>query len=151
MNIVYKNYTFQKLSINELYSVLKLRSEVFVIEQNCIYQDMDGKDKDAIHVLGFSTEGTLLAYARILPEGIAYPEWSIGRVIVAKKARNTGEGHRLMAQCLECIFKSAGKKAIRISAQLHLKQFYERHQFTSTGKSYLEDGIPHIEMLYTPS
>ena len=148
------NYLFQpynELNLDLLYRILHLRSEVFVVEQNCIYQDMDGKDKDAMHVLGLSTDGSLLAYARILPEGIAYPEWSIGRVIVAKKARNTGEGHRLMAQCLECIFESAGKKAIRISAQSHLKQFYERHQFTATGKSYLEDGIPHIEMLYTPT
>lgn len=142
-------HRFSELSPARLYQILALRSEVFVVEQTCIYQDLDYKDQDALHVIGLD-EDTLVSYARILPPGTIYPEFAIGRVIVSKSHRGTGEGHHLMNFCMESIETMAGKSAIRISAQAHLEHFYQTHAFLATGKSYLEDGIPHLEMIYNP-
>lgn len=140
---------FSEFQPHELYQVLQLRSEVFVVEQTCIYQDMDGKDLKALHVLGKQHED-LLSYARILTEDQAQGEIAVGRVIVAPSLRGTGEGHRLMAYCLSYVAEHFANPSVRISAQAHLVTFYEIHGFQSTGKNYLEDGIPHCEMLYTP-
>ena len=145
-----QTYPFEALTPVLLYQLLALRSEVFVVEQQCIYQDLDGKDIDALHAMGFDETGQLISYARILPPGIAYPEFSIGRVIVALSHRGTGEGHRLMTYAMELIESIESKSTIRISAQAHLEKFYEAHHFEATGKTYLEDGIPHLEMIYYP-
>ena len=142
---------FSELTTSQLYQIVALRSEVFVVEQACIYQDLDYKDQEAIHILGIDEADQLVSYARILPPGIVYPEYAIGRVIVAKSNRGTGEGHRLMNYCITAIETMAGETSIRISAQAHLEAFYKEHQFKSTGKTYLEDGIPHIEMIYYPN
>ena len=142
---------FSELTTTQLYQILALRSEVFVVEQECIYQDLDHKDQKAIHALGIDVNDKLVSYARILPPGVIYPEFAIGRVIVAHSHRGTGEGHRLMDYCMTSIKTMAGETSIRISAQAHLEAFYEEHQFKSTGKTYLEDGIPHIEMIYYPN
>jgi len=142
---------FSELTTTQLYQILALRSEVFVVEQECIYQDLDHKDQKAIHVLGIDENNKLISYARILPLGVIYPEFAIGRVIVAHSHRGTGEGHRLMDYCMTSIETIAGETSIRISAQAHLESFYEAHHFKSTGKAYLEDGIPHIEMIYYPN
>jgi ElaA protein len=141
---------FSELIPAQLYQILALRSEVFVVEQACIYQDLDHKDQEAIHVLGTDETDQLISYARILPPGVIYPEFAIGRVIVAATHRGTGEGHRLMDYCMTSIKTMAGETSVRISAQAHLEPFYEAHHFKSTGKAYLEDGIPHVEMIYYP-
>jgi ElaA protein len=141
---------FSELTTTQLYQILALRIEVFVVEQECIYQDLDHKDQKAIHVLGIDVNDKLVSYARILPPGVIYPEFAIGRVIVAHSHRGTGEGHRLMTYAMELIESMESKSTIRISAQAHLEKFYEAHHFESTGKTYLEDGIPHLEMIYYP-
>lgn len=141
---------FESLTPGLLYQILALRCEVFVVEQQCIYQDLDGKDPQAIHVMGLDDSGRLISYARILPPGIAYPEFAIGRVIVASSHRGTGEGHCLMNFTMETIESIKDNSAIRISAQAHLEKFYNVHHFEATGKRYLEDGIPHLEMIYYP-
>lgn len=144
-------YRFNELSPAQLYQILALRSEVFVVEQQCIYQDLDYLDQQAIHVIGLDNLNNLISYARILEPGVVYPEYAIGRVIVSKTVRGTGEGHSLMNYCMGTIETLAGRVAIRISAQAHLEQFYQTHRFKSTGKSYLEDGIPHVEMIFNPN
>jgi len=148
--ITYRTLEFPELSLGQLYRILQLRSEVFVVEQTCVYQDIDNKDSDAIHVIGLNEINEIHAYARILKPGVSYNEFSIGRVIVSSSHRRKKEGHRLMEVCMKYIETHAGKRSVRISAQAHLASFYITHQFTSTGKEYLEDGIPHIEMIYIP-
>jgi ElaA protein len=144
-------YRFDELSPAQLYQILALRSEVFVVEQECIYQDLDNLDQQAMHLLGVDDSNNLVSYARILTPGVVYPEYAIGRVIVSQSHRGTGEGHKLMNYCMEVIESMAGKVPIRISAQAHLEKFYQTHRFKFTGKSYLEDGIPHVEMIYYPN
>ena len=141
---------FDSLSLHEFHDLVALRIQVFVIEQNCPYQDLDGKDKKSLHVIGRNAKGEILATARILPAGISYPEVAIGRVVVDPSERGTGAGHALMRSCMEFIENQFGKVLVRLSAQSHLEKFYNQHQFISTGKEYLEDGIPHVEMLYLP-
>jgi len=141
---------FDSLSLEEFHDLIALRIQVFVIEQNCPYQDLDGKDKKSLHVIGRNAKGEILATARILPAGISYPEVGIGRVVVDPSERGTGAGHSLMLSCMEFIENQFGKVPVRLSAQSHLEKFYMQHQFISTGKEYLEDGIPHVEMLYLP-
>jgi ElaA protein len=143
--------SFDALTPNELYQILTLRSEVFVVEQECIYQDLDNLDQQAMHLLGVDDSNNLVSYARILTPGVVYPEYAIGRVFVSQSHRGTGEGHKLMNYCMEVIESMAGKVPIRISAQAHLEKFYQTHRFKFTGKSYLEDGIPHVEMIYYPN
>lgn len=146
MNFAVK--TFNELSVNELYEVLKLRSEVFVIEQNCNYQDMDDKDKVALHVMGF--EGTeLVAYARILAPGISYKEASIGRVIVNKNFRGKDYGRELMKVCIDKTLSQFKVNQIVISAQYYLLKFYRELGFVEEGDIYPEDDIPHIKMRLT--
>jgi len=144
---------FDALSRNQLYELLRLRSEVFVVEQNCVFQDMDGLDAQAMHLLG--TRGVdgapqLVAYVRCFPKGVTFEEASIGRVVTRQSARGGGLGHVLMAEAIRALQQQWGAQPIRIGAQAHLKAFYELHGFADVGKPYLEDGIAHIEMMRKP-
>lgn len=146
INWTYK--AFHELSVLELYSIIKLRLEVFVVEQNCPYQDADDKDLKAFHLMGYSNSGILICYCRILPQGISYQEVSIGRVVSSSLVRGSGAGKLLMEEALRMIEKQFGDQAsVRISAQSYLIKFYELFGFQNTGKEYLEDNIPHTEML----
>lgn len=138
--------TFQELDTAELYALLQLRAEVFVVEQNCVYQDIDGKDQSAFHVLGFK-ENRLIAYARIFKPGAYFEKTSIGRVLVAVNERKQAYGHQLMDFCISWIEDEWQSASIEISAQLYLKDFYEQHQFLQVSDMYLEDEIPHIRMI----
>jgi len=143
---VWRLMAFEDLRVAELYEVLRLRSEVFVVEQQCLFQDMDGADQKAMHLLGVQ-HGELQAYARCFAAGVKFPEASFGRVLVRQSARGTGLGHALIDQAIAAIGQVWGPQAIRIGAQLQLSAFYGRHGFVDVGKNYLEDGIPHLEML----
>ena len=137
---------FYELTTLELYAILKLRSEVFVVEQNCVYLDPDNKDQDSFHLCGWN-ENDLVAYARILPPGLAFEEASIGRVAANPLYRKTGSGKILMNHAIEKTLKQFPGSAIRIGAQLYLLSFYTSLGFKPSGPEYLEDGIPHIEMV----
>jgi ElaA protein len=145
MEITFKIKRFNELSSAELYSVLQLRSEVFVVEQNCVYQDIDDKDAKALHVLGYC-QNELSAYSRLFDAGNYFDEASIGRVIVRQKFRKFNFGHDLMRASIAAIEENFNQTAITISAQEYLKNFYESHGFVQTSEFYLEDDIPHIEM-----
>jgi ElaA protein len=138
---------FDQLDLPTFYDLISLRIEIFVIEQNCLYQDLDGKDKKAFHIIGRDENGMVKATARILPSGVSYVEHSIGRVAVHIDHRMEGEGRKMMNHCLAFMNAEFGAVAIRLSAQKHLEHFYASLGFHSTGKEYLEDGIPHVEML----
>jgi ElaA protein len=146
MEIVWKCVSFQELNTEELYKILRLRSEVFVVEQQCIWLDCDNKDQESYHLMGWQGK-ELYAYTRILPAGLAYPEISIGRVATSQKARGTGIGRILMQKSLDAIESIFGKQVIKIGAQLYLQKFYESLGFAKTSEIYVEDGIDHIEML----
>ena len=143
--IQFKIKPFTELSTNELYEMLQLRSEVFVVEQNCVYQDIDGKDQKAIHVLGYSDD-ILVAYSRLFKPKDYFEYASIGRVIVKESYRDQKLGHELMRVSIDAITTLFQETKITISAQLYLQKFYESHGFVVVGESYLEDDIPHIEM-----
>ena len=148
-NITWSCKPFKDLTNEELYEIFHLRIEVFVIEQNCPYQDADGKDLKSFHVQG-KQNGKLIAYTRIVPPGVSYMEPSIGRVITSKEARGTGAGKILMTKSIEYLKKEFGNTPIRIGAQAYLQKFYEGFGFVKEGDGYLEDGIPHFIMLLTP-
>jgi ElaA protein len=152
--------SFDELNTKELYDLLQLRAEVFVVEQDCVYQDVDGKDDKAMHVLGY--DGDLLAaYTRIFNAGDYFDKSSIGRVVVSPKSRGKEYGKKVMEVSMEFAFKeqsddevstersrsTKAKQPIKISAQCYLKKFYNDLGFVETGKEYLEDGIPHMEMI----
>ena len=143
--LTFKIKRFNELSLEELYKLLQLRSEVFVVEQNCVYQDIDSKDEKALHVLGFY-ENEIVAYSRLFDKGYYFDEASIGRVVVSEKVRAKKFGHDLMKISIETIEKEFKTSNITISAQEYLKKFYETHHFQQTSEMYLEDDIPHIEM-----
>jgi ElaA protein len=147
MNIIWKCQFFDQLSLNDLYAILQLRSEVFVVEQNCVFLDLDDKDQQSWHVSGWQNE-KLIAYTRLVPPNIAYPQPSIGRVVTSPSVRRSGAGRKLMQFSIEKIFSLFGKQPIKIGAQLYLKNFYESLGFHQSGDVYLEDGIEHIEMLF---
>lgn len=138
--------TFEELSLQELYKVLQLRAEVFVVEQNCVYQDIDGKDEKALHILGFKNN-ELVAYTRCFKPGDYFEKAAIGRVIVKENSRKFGFGHQIIKASVEEIENRYNTSAIKLSAQQYLIQFYEAHGFETTGEGYLEDGIPHIAMI----
>ncbi|MGZ8511455.1 MAG: GNAT family N-acetyltransferase [Chitinophagaceae bacterium] len=131
---------------NELYAILRLRTEVFVVEQNCVFQDMDNKDQQCFHLMCWQDE-MLLAYTRLVPPGLSYKEPSIGRVVTSPAVRGNGTGKLLMEKSIEEIIHLYGKTAIRIGAQLYLKKFYESLGFSQASDIYDEDGIDHIEMM----
>ncbi|EIJ38166.1 putative acyltransferase [Galbibacter orientalis DSM 19592] len=138
--------SFSAITKEELYEMLQLRSEVFVVEQDCVYQDIDYKDQKALHVLG-KKEGKLVAYTRIFNSGDYFDNPSIGRVIVKMEERKFGYGHTIMKASIEAIYERFEKQDIEISAQCYLRKFYNSHGFTQTSEEYLEDGIPHIKMI----
>lgn len=136
---------FNELTIHELYGILQLRSEVFVVEQDCVYQDLDFKDQKSLHVFGYKKD-KIIAYTRIFKPGDYFDNASIGRVIIAKSERKFGFGHDLIRASIDVIKTELKVDKITISAQLYLKKFYETHHFFQVGEGYLEDGIPHIRM-----
>lgn len=137
---------FRDFSIDELYAVLQLRSEVFVVEQDCVYQDLDFKDQKALHVLGYKND-ILIAYTRCFKPGDYFDKASIGRVLVKENERKFKYGHVLMQQSITAIKQEFNEVTIEISAQTYLKKFYESHGFFQIGEGYLEDNIPHIRMI----
>ena len=141
--------TFHELDTRTLYALLKLRSEVFVVEQNCVYLDPDGKDRhpDTVHLLGMAPDGSLAAYLRILPGGLSYPQVSFGRVLTAPAYRGRGLGDPLVRQALARIQARWPGCDVQIGAQAHLERYYARHGFVPSSEPYLDDGIPHIDML----
>ena len=144
-NIKWKIKRFKELSTVELYSLLQLRSLVFVVEQNCVYQDIDGKDQKALHLLG-EFENEIVAYARLFNAGDYFEDASLGRVVIHPGFRDRKWGHELMNNAISGIGKHFNQTQITISAQLYLKKFYETNGFVQTSEMYLEDDIPHIEM-----
>lgn len=135
---------------DQLYAFTKLRIAVFIVEQNCPYQEFDDKDPKAIHLWAEDHSGTVHAYLRILPPGVSYPETSIGRVATSADWRSIGLGRELMRRGMNEVRNRQGEVAVRISAQSYLLKFYRDFGFISLGEEYLEDGIPHTEMCYTP-
>jgi len=139
---------FNELSTHELYVILQLRSEVFVVEQDCVYQDLDNKDLDAYHVLGI-LDKEIVAYARIFKPGDYFLESSIGRIVVKKEFRKFQYGYKLVENSIQFIENNLQQNTILISAQSYLTKFYNSLGFIRVGEEYLEDGIPHIKMLKT--
>lgn len=145
MALEWKIKPFEALTVDELYDILQLRSAVFVVEQNCVYLDLDGKDKLALHLFG-EFEGKIVAHARLFRAGISFDNASIGRVTVAAEYRDRKWGQDLMQKAIAGILLHFGESKITIGAQLYLKKFYENQGFVQTSEMYLEDDIPHIEM-----
>ena len=150
MKMTWEINPWSKLTTDALYSILALRAEVFVVEQNCPYQDLDGKDLKSLHVCGYAEDGSLCAYARLVMPGVSYNEWSIGRVVTSPLVRRTGAGEALMRVCMTH-FAEHHIAAVRISAQSYLHDFYSKFGFVRVSEEYLEDDIPHMEMLFTES
>ena len=146
MKRTYQAKGFDELSTRELYDIMHLRQEVFVVEQDAAYLDADRKDFSAIHIFTYEGE-QLLAYARLLPPGISYFEASIGRVVTAQSVRRMGWGRPLMNKCLTILEKEWGTSTCRISAQSYLVPFYAEYGFEICSEEYLEDGLPHFEMI----
>lgn len=138
--------TFNELTNRELHDILQLRSEVFVVEQDCVYQDIDGKDNQALHVFGYKNK-ELITYTRCFPPGAYFEQASIGRVVVRSDERKHGYGHQIMEASMIAIKEKYGTEEIKLSAQTYLVEFYRSHGFEPTGDEYLEDGIPHIAMI----
>lgn len=137
---------FNELSIWELYAILRLRSQVFVVEQDCVYQDLDGKDAKALHLFA-TADDKVVAYTRLFKPGDYFDKASIGRVVVDEHYRKLKLGHELIRKSIEAIETHFNTTQIKISAQLYLKKFYETHGFVQIGEGYLEDDIPHIAMV----
>lgn len=151
MNINWSLKKFDALTPHELYDIMWLRNEVFVVEQNCVYQDADYKDQKGWHLRGLDESGKLLAYVRLLPAGVSYElEPSIGRVLTSPAARGTGVGRVLMLEAIKKCHELFGNTTIRIGAQYYLLKFYTSLGFEQSSEIYLEDGIQHIEMLFFP-
>ncbi|MBO0575017.1 GNAT family N-acetyltransferase [Clostridium botulinum] len=143
----FKIKKFNELSVEEIYEILKIRNEVFIVEQECPYEDCDGKDKNAYHLF-YMKEGKVISYLRILEKGLSYDEISIGRVLVNKDYRGKGLARKSILQAIYFIQNNLKENSIRISAQHYLMNFYKSLGFKSVSEVYLEDNIPHIEMLY---
>ena len=144
ISFIIKKYEF--ISRDELYAILQLRSEVFVVEQDCVYQDIDGKDDKAVHVLGYKDD-QLIAYTRIFKPGAYFEQASLGRVLVKENQRKFKYGYDLMNASIEAVEKYFDEQTIKISAQVYLKNFYNNLGFIEQGETYLEDGIPHMVMV----
>tara|TARA_B100000780_G_scaffold70724_1_gene47245 strand:- start:317 stop:769 length:453 start_codon:yes stop_codon:yes gene_type:complete len=143
--IIWKQKKWEELNKKNLHEILLVRSEVFVVEQNCVYQDIDNKDPKAIHLYG-KIKNKIVAYSRIFNEGDFYKEISFGRALVLKNQRGKGLGDELVQKSIEIIKGNWPNKKVKISAQAHLNNFYKKHGFIEKGKEYLEDGIPHVSM-----
>ena len=147
--IAWKFVAFDGLTLRELYDLLQLRTEVFTVEQNCVFQDIDGADDQAMHLLGTQNK-QLVAYARCFPAGVKFAEASIGRVVTRSLARGSGLGHLLIQQAVSSVCGLWGPQPIRIGAQARLKAYYSGHGFVDVGVPYIEDGIDHLEMVWKP-
>ncbi|MEX0997177.1 MAG: GNAT family N-acetyltransferase [Flavobacteriaceae bacterium] len=145
MTLDFQTKPFSKLTINELYDILQLRSEVFVVEQDCVYQDIDGKDEKALHMFAYKNK-VLVAYARLFGPGDYFEDASIGRVIIKENERKYGYGHQLMEAANKAVEAHFNASKIHLSAQQYLIKFYNTHGYKEVGEGYLEDGIPHIGM-----
>ncbi|MEM8585315.1 MAG: GNAT family N-acetyltransferase [Bacteroidota bacterium] len=144
----WSKYRFDQLSAHLLYAIIQLRNEVFVVEQDCVYQDADGQDGSAIHLCGFGEANELVAYARVLPKGTTYEDYpSIGRIIVSKSSRGLNLGTALVKRAIQECKSKFGGEGIAISAQCYLLDFYSKLGFVAEGEEYLEDGIPHKKMM----
>lgn len=141
---------FSELSLIELYDILMLRAEIFVVEQNCVYNDLDDFDKDAVHQF-LVKDGKIIAYSRLLNPGTRFPDFSIGRVVVHSSVRGTGLGIEMMKAAIYYLKNERGATKIKISAQKYLRKFYENLGFKVVTEEYAEDGIPHFGMLYSKS
>ena len=150
MTIDWKYKYFGRLTPFELYDLLRLRSEVFVVEQNCVFLDLDTFDLDCFHLLGYNGN-KLIAYSRIVPAGMVYQEASIGRVVTSHPVRKTGAGKQLMQQSINKLYDTFGEVNIKIGAQFYLKNFYQSFGFSQISEIYLEDGIQHIYMMKNAS
>jgi ElaA protein len=148
MTFAHQVKSFQELSLEEFHDIIALRIQIFIIEQDCPYQEVDGLDKLAYHLFFKNIKEEIIAVTRILPQGVSYQEVAIGRVVVHEDYRGTGLGHQLLAESMNVVKEKFGEVPVRLSAQKHLENYYGNHGFQSTGKEYLEDGIPHVEMLY---
>lgn len=137
---------FQDLSLEQLYQILHLRNEIFIVEQKCAYQDLDHLDEQCHHFMMYD-EGKLIAYARIIPPGIAYPEASIGRIVTHAGHRGKGVGATMMKLILSDVEDLLGNRPIKIGAQLYAEKFYEKFGFIRSSEVYDEDGIDHIKMI----
>lgn len=137
---------FEELTVAQLYDILQLRSEVFVVEQDCVYQDLDGKDHKALHIIGYKDK-EVVAYTRIFKSGDYFEEASIGRVVVKPSERKYGYGVDIMKASITAVEKYFKDTTIHLSAQCYLKKFYNSLGFKEVGEEYLEDGIPHIGMI----
>lgn len=145
MKLAFKLKTFSGLTTTELYDILQLRSEVFVVEQDCVYQDIDGKDDKALHLFAYKNKN-LVAYARLFGPGDYFDDASIGRVIIKENERKYGYGHQLMKAANTAVETHFNTSKVHLSAQQYLVKFYNAHGYLEIGDSYLEDGIPHIGM-----
>lgn len=146
----WSDLTFKQLSLDELYDVLKLRVDVFIVEQNCPYPELDNKDRhpETRHLIGRDPQSEIVAYARVLAPGISYPDSSIGRVLIAEKARGGGNAKSLMNEAILLATQYWPNKNIQLGGQEYLKSFYQKLGFKPVSEVYLEDGIPHLDMLY---
>jgi ElaA protein len=145
-DITFSCCSFAELAPAALYEILQLRSQVFVVEQDCVYLDPDGNDQLSLHVSG-RVDDSLVCYARLLPPGCKYPHASIGRVVTSQAVRRTGYGRALMQQAITCCGDAWPDSPISISAQQYLEAFYQEFGFSTVSQPYMEDGIPHLEML----
>lgn len=149
LSITTKCVPFDELSLDELYAILALRQEVFIVEQNCPFLDADGKDQLALHLMIFDETGSLVAYTRLFDKDIYYDGYtSIGRVVSSPNARGEGIGRVLMKKSIEKVLNDSEKAPIKIGAQKYLEKFYQSLGFRLTGNDYIEDGIPHTYMIY---
>jgi ElaA protein len=139
-------HSFQELTTGELYQLLRLRSQVFVVEQNCAYLDIDGNDHAAHHLLAWDADCALTGYLRVFAPDHQNAAARIGRVVTSRAHRGTGLGHWLMGEALIFIAQRYGEVEVELSAQAHLEQFYARFGFARTSENYIEDGIPHCKM-----
>lgn len=146
MKLTWVLKSFSDLTTTELYDILQLRNEVFVVEQNCVYQDVDGKDSSSLHLIAYDG-GNLIAYCRLVEPGISFEEASIGRVITSQRYRGKGIGVKLIEKAIDHTLEHYNQKKIKIGAQLYLTTFYAKFGFVQTSEVYLEDGIEHIDMV----
>jgi ElaA protein len=146
--MTYEFKHFEELSNHELYDMLRLRAEIFVVEQTCIYNDLDGLDKEATHLIVKNKTNEIIATSRLLQPGTRFTDFSIGRVVVKQNMRGTGLGSRMMEAAKKFMMEKWDAKNIKVSAQKYLQKFYEDLGFSVTTKEYLEDGIPHVGMIF---
>lgn len=146
--VEFRTKMFTELTLDELYRIMQLRQEVFVVEQDCPYLDADDKDQQSLHTIGYNNKKEVVAYCRLVPPGLSYHNYaSIGRVATSLGVRKMGVGKKMMIYAIEVLQNQYSHSSIKISAQKYLEQFYKGFGFMPTGEEYLEDGIPHMGMV----